>query len=189
MVKNTKGGKGAKSLARKMVFADSREKTYIRLPTSPLEQFALTTHMYGNMCQVTTIDGNSYKCVIRGKFTGRKKRQSFVSVGKILLVGFRDFEAPNFKLCDLLEVYDDNEIIQLATTPGIDIHSLLSHSSSISTHSSLLSTQHPLDDLFSHSTTPLPQHPHDTLLPTQHTPLTPLLQDTLDTLDIPFDDI
>ena len=179
MVKNTKGGKGAKSLARKMVFADSREKTYIRLPTSPLEQFALTTHMYGNMCQVTTIDGNSYKCVIRGKFTGRKKRQSFVSVGKILLVGFRDFEAPNFKLCDLLEVYDDNEIIQLATTPGIDIHSLLSHSSSISIHS----TQ-PLDDLFSHSTTP--QHPHDTLPPPQHTPTLPLQEDSL---DIPFDDI
>jgi hypothetical protein len=151
MVKNTKGGKGAKSLARKMVFADTKEKKYIRLPTCPLEQFAVTTKMYGNMCQVTTNDGESYKCVIRGKFSGRKKRQSFVAVGKIILVGFRDFEAPNFKFCDLLEVYDDNEIQQLTTTPGLDIQSLVSQMYSL-TSSSCSSSSHPqdhLDDIFS----------------------------------------
>lgn len=149
MVKNTKGGKGAKSLARKMVFADTREKKYIRLPTCSLEQFAVTTKMYGNMCQVTTNDGESYKCVIRGKFSGRKKRQSFVAVGKIILVGFRDFEAPNFKFCDLLEVYDDNEIQQLTTTPGLDIQSLLSQMYSLTSASSSSRTEDPLDDLFS----------------------------------------
>jgi len=150
MVKNTKGGKGAKSLARKMVFADTREKKYIRLPTCSLEQFAVTTKMYGNMCQVTTNGGESYKCVIRGKFSGRKKRQSFVAVGKIILVGFRDFEAPNFKFCDLLEVYDDNEIQQLTTTPGLDIQSLLSQMYSLtSSGSSSSHQQDPLDDLFS----------------------------------------
>jgi hypothetical protein len=149
MVKNAKGGKGAKSLARKMVSGgETSEKRFVRKPESELEQFALTTKMYGTMCEVTTCDGKSYKCVIRGKFSGRKKRQCLVSPGKILLVGFRDFEAPNFKVCDLLEVYEQSEVNQLQKTPGVNIQSLIAQMSSYPGESRMDDT---MEDLFDFS--------------------------------------
>lgn len=127
MVKNTKGGKGSKSLARKLVnsYSESNTKRNIRKPENKYEVFALTTKMYGTMCEVLTSDGKTYKCHIRGKFRGRSKRNSIVSVGKILLVGFREFEEPNFKVCDLLEIYEPNEVNELQKMPDINIKNLI----------------------------------------------------------------
>jgi translation initiation factor IF-1 len=127
MVKNTKGGKGSKGLARKLVnaYSESNTKKNIRKPENKYEVFALTTKMYGTMCEVLTNDGKSYKCHIRGKFRGRSKRNSIVSIGKILLVGFREFEEPNFKVCDLLEIYEPNEVNELQKMPDIDIRNLI----------------------------------------------------------------
>ena len=127
MVRNTKGGKGSKALARKLVTSDSSFKRCIRKPENELEVLAITTKMYGTMCEVVTYDGKTYKCQIRGKFRGRAKRNSIVSVGKILMVGFREFEGPNYKICDLLEVYESNEINELQKIPGINLKQLMTY--------------------------------------------------------------
>jgi translation initiation factor IF-1 len=127
MVKNSNGGKGAKSMARKLVNNYSSNSNTLRLPDNNLEQFAIVTKMYGNMCQVYTNDNRDLKCHIRGKFKGRSKRNSFISMGSIILVGFRHFEAPNFSVCDLLEVYSAHEISSITSLPSFNISSLLSN--------------------------------------------------------------
>jgi hypothetical protein len=129
MVKNSNGGKGAKSMARKLVNNYSSNSNSLRLPDNELEQFAVVTKMYGNMCQVYTNDNRDLKCHIRGKFKGRSKRNSFISMGSIILVGFRHFEAPHYSVCDLLEVYSTHEISSITSLPSFNISSLLSNSS------------------------------------------------------------
>ena len=148
MVRNTKGGKGSKGLARKLVNADTSIKSFIRKPENELEVFALTTKMFGNMCEVLTSNGKTFKCQIRGKFKGRSKRNCIVAVGKILMVGFRDFEAPNYKVCDLLEVYEANEVNELQKMPGINIQHLIAQSISMDFGSSVKTTT---DNLFEFS--------------------------------------
>ena len=103
--KNTKGGKGFKSFARKNISFISNTV----LPSNPLEKISRVVRFFGNMCQVITQDSEEkiYNCHIRGKFKGRSKRSCIISVGKYVLVGFRHFESPVFKNCDLLEVYDE----------------------------------------------------------------------------------
>ena len=50
-----------------------------------------------------------------------------ISPGKIVLIGLRDFEAPNYSTCDLLEVYEHDEVNQIYNTEyGPDIHRLMS---------------------------------------------------------------
>lgn len=112
MVKNTKGGKGHKSFARKNIALKS---TPFISPTNELEKIARVVKFFGNMCQIITQDGDGkvYNCQIRGKFKGRSKRSSLISVGKYVMVGFRHFEAPVFKNCDLLEVYDETTDVPL----------------------------------------------------------------------------
>jgi hypothetical protein len=62
--------------------------------------------MYGgDRCRVACACGLDLQCVIRKKFRGRHRRGNVVTVGCYVLVGLRDYEAPNHRLCDLLEVY------------------------------------------------------------------------------------
>ena len=127
MVKNTKGGKGAKSMARKLVH-NTNTSTALRLPEDDLELFAIVTKMYGNMCQIFTSDNRDLKCHIRGKFKGRSKRNSFISTGTIILIGYRHYEAPHFTSCDVLEVYDSHEVSSLLSLPAYNISYLLAQS-------------------------------------------------------------
>jgi translation initiation factor IF-1 len=104
MVKNTTGGKGSKSLARKLL--SSSRSDSIRESTCPLEQYAIVTKMLGNgMCYVSTIEHGQLLCHIRMKFSGRSKRSNFLSIGSYVLIGLRDWET-TIKNTDLLEVYD-----------------------------------------------------------------------------------
>jgi hypothetical protein len=108
MVKNTKGGKGAKSMARKSVA--SGDVSGFPLPSSDMEQFALVTKMYGPSCDVILNDGTNILCHIRNKFKGRNKSRNLISVGSLLLIGFRDWEpSTSRKNCDLLFVYDSSQ--------------------------------------------------------------------------------
>ena len=119
MVKNTNGGKGAKGLARKL--SSSNDNHRLRLSTSDDEKYAFVKQMLGNgMCSVVTNDDISLICHIRSKFRGRSKRNNFVTKNSIVLVGIRDWENPS-KNCDLLELYDDNDLIQLKKLPSIDL--------------------------------------------------------------------
>jgi hypothetical protein len=63
-------------------------------------------------------------------------------------VGFRDFEAPNFKVCDLLEVYEQGEVNQLQRTPGVNIHALIAQMSSFPGESKMDDS---IEDLFDFS--------------------------------------
>lgn len=140
MVKNTKGGKGSKSLSRKLVNSDNNTTNVVRIPDNDLEVFAIVTKMFGTICEVVTYDNKIYRCHIRGKFRGRSKRFSIVSVGKLVLIGFRDFEAPLFKNTDLLEIYEPNDFsslsIQLSSFFSI-YNSILSHFNTIYNHPDL----------------------------------------------------
>ena len=157
MVKNTHGGNKSKGMARKNIVS-STEKRTLRLSTCEHEKYAVVTKLLGNgMFYTTTSDGHELLGHIRNKFKGRSRRGNDISTGTIILAGLRDWEAPNFKDCDLLEVYDSNEVQQLrlistidfslflpfldsihsSTTFSDDLHFLSSDSISSSSHPSL----------------------------------------------------
>ena len=130
MVKNTKGGSGHKSQARKYE-ATKQPNTKTRLAEDDYEYYAQVVATLGNgMCNVMCIDGKKRLCIIRGKFRGRGKRDNIVSNGKWVLVGGRDFESerggngdkPGEKLdkCDLLEVYSDLDKERLKAIGGFN---------------------------------------------------------------------
>jgi initiation factor 1A len=114
MVKNTKGGSGHKSQARKHETSGKQSNFKTRFSEDEFEYYAQVVAMLGNgMCHVMCKDGKKRLCIIRGKFRGRGKRDNTLSNGKWVLVGGRDFEAEktgegkNLEKCDLLEVYSD----------------------------------------------------------------------------------
>jgi len=116
MVKNQYGGSKAKGFARKS-FAQTNHK--LRLSDNEDEKYAHITKMFGNgMCQVLCDDNTTRVCIIRGKFQGKGKRTSLVTLGSIVLVGLRSWETDSNK-CDLLEVYGQNEIDQLKHHPKV----------------------------------------------------------------------
>jgi len=118
MVKNLTGGKGSKSVARKSETVSSGR---LRKSEDPDEIYAIVTKSLGNcMFYVNTIDGKEKLLLhLRGKFSGRNKRNNFISVGIFVLVGLRDYEKPNYKECDLLEIYSDQDVKRLITDPSI----------------------------------------------------------------------
>ena len=112
MVKNTKGGKGAKSMARKSTASGGGG---FPVPTCELEQIAVVSKMYGPSCEVLLNDGTKLLCHIRNKFKGRHKSGNLIIVSSIVLVGYRDWEADTArKNCDLLFVYDNLQAASLA---------------------------------------------------------------------------
>ena len=124
MVRNDKGGKGAKSLARK-AYASNTRTDFLQISSCEEEQYACVTNMFGNgMCEVYTNDNVKLICHIRSKFRGRQKRNNMVVKYSIVLVGLRDYENPP-KNCDLLCIYDDNQIEQLTNNPNINIQTVL----------------------------------------------------------------
>jgi translation initiation factor IF-1 len=125
MVKNTKGGKGAKGLARKSENTGSGHTERLRLPTCELEQYACVTKMFGNgMCEIYTNGNIRLIGHIRNKFRGRQKRNNIISPNSIVMVGLREWENP-IKNCDILCIFDDNQIEQLKDLPQIDIKNVL----------------------------------------------------------------
>jgi hypothetical protein len=143
MVKNTKGGKGSKFLARKFNTNTASSHSF-RQPTNEYEQFGVVTHFFGNAANVVySHDLITIKTMIRGKFKGRHKRDSIISPGKIVLIGLRDFEKPNYKFADIIEVFDANEqnlILQSAHSSLIItlLNSFSSSASSAHQHNDIL---------------------------------------------------
>jgi len=127
MVKNVKGGSGHKSQARKFVAPKALSKT--RLVTEEGEQYAYVTNKSGGEnCVVICQDDVSRRCVIRGKFrSSRGKRDNFISKGTWVLVGIRDWASSSNAVCDLLEVYNENDKTKLKTIPGVNWNKFISH--------------------------------------------------------------
>lgn len=114
MVKNTQGGSSHKKFGRK--FAVSAKNNRLRVSEDEGEVYAIVTKMLGNnMFHCCCIDGVIRLGHIRGKFTGRGKRDNMVQGGKWVLIGIREWDLSSTKAkekmqhCDLLEVYSDSD--------------------------------------------------------------------------------
>jgi hypothetical protein len=118
MVRNTFGGKGAKSMAAKS--SSSAANSKLTLSTNESEVYAIATKMLGNCtCNCIGLDGVLRLAHIRGKFSGKGKRDNTIDLGTWLLVGDYPWTASSEALlkkgksklqeCDVLEVYSDRE--------------------------------------------------------------------------------
>lgn len=134
MGKNVHGGAGHKKFARKHNLDQQPERTNrLRVVTNVGELYAIVTKMLGNnMFHCYCSDNVTRMGFIRGKFTGRRKRENLVVCGKWVMVGLNDWNAaaapanttntttsaskPKLQKCELLEVYTDSEKSQLRET-------------------------------------------------------------------------
>lgn len=131
MVRNQTGGNKSKGVARKHING-AKEARALRLSGCSLEKYGVVIRVLGNgmfyvVTDVATDEKPHLLGHIRNKFRGRSKRDNTISLGSFVLIGLRDWEEPNYKECDLLEVYDSNEIRQLMKNPSIDFSELRRH--------------------------------------------------------------
>lgn len=121
MVKNIYGGNKHKSQGRKFTVKVSHK---LRISEVEGEIYAVVTKMLGNaMFYCHCIDNVVRLGHIRGKFSGRGKRDNIVELGKWVLIGEREWEdkAKKDKInCDLLEVYNDLDKEKLVDTISVD---------------------------------------------------------------------
>ena len=119
MVKNTTGGTGAKSLARKHQSGGGRNE--LVLPSCELEKIACVTKALGNgMLEIYTNDDVRLIGHIRNKFSGKQKRHNMINVFSVVMIGLREWENPP-KNCDILSIYDSNQVEQIKNIPSIKI--------------------------------------------------------------------
>ena len=123
MVKNVGGGDKMKHMARKHVNgAKNSHSKILRISTCDDEKYGYVIKIVGNgMCIVKCIDGYERLCFIRGKFSGRSKRENTIVAGTWVLVGLRQWDAEkefaskktktgkSIQKCDLLEIYTPSE--------------------------------------------------------------------------------
>jgi initiation factor 1A len=134
MVKNTHGGNKHKGFARKHTTAKAASK--LRLAQEG-ELYAIVTKMCGNnMFQCHCIDDVLRLGYIRGKFSGRGKRDNMIVLGTWVLVGLRDWDTTEavvvkkddkLQKCDLLEVYSEIEKDRLKDTTAEDWNKLIAN--------------------------------------------------------------
>lgn len=112
MVKNIHGGGGHKKFARKHTISKPNNK--LRVSEDEFEVYAVVTKMLGNgMFHCHCMDNVVRLGHIRGKFTGRGKRDNMVTGGSWVLIGLREWDADKttnekkLQHCDLLEVYSE----------------------------------------------------------------------------------
>ena len=130
MVKNIKGGSGHKKFARKFT-TGAKSNNKLRISEDEGEIYAIVMKMLGNgMFHCFCIDGEIRLGHIRGKFSGRGKRDNMVETGKWLLIGLREWDITSDKSsamkatdkkakmqqCDLLEVYSASDKERLKDT-------------------------------------------------------------------------
>jgi initiation factor 1A len=122
MVKNTTGGTGTKGLARKH---QSSHSETLRLPECDLEKFACVTKMLGNgMCEIYTNDNLRLIGHIRNAFRGKNKRHNLITTQSIVLVGLHEWEKIP-KNCNIMVIYNQNQLEQLKNNPAINIDHVL----------------------------------------------------------------
>ena len=123
MVRNDGGGNRMKHLARKHVNGASQQQNkFLRVSQCKEEIYGYILRLLGNgMCMVKCVDGYERLCHIRGKFTGRSKRENALSQGTWVLIGLRQWDADkefalktsktckSIQKCDLLEIYTPAE--------------------------------------------------------------------------------
>jgi initiation factor 1A len=132
MGKNTQGGSSHKKFARKFNTNSSSNFNRLRVSEDEAEIYAIVTKILGNgMFHCHCLDNKIRLGHIRGKFSGRGKRDNLVEGGKWVLIGLREWDIPNEKSsvsitkekmqqCDLLEVYTDSDKQRLKESVPVD---------------------------------------------------------------------
>ena len=131
MVKNTQGGNKHKKFARKANDAAAKNNR-LRISEDAGEIYAVVTKLLGNgMFHCHCLDNIVRLGHIRGKFSGKGKRDNFVEGGKWVLIGLREWDISKeenakkttttmvkekIQQCDLLEVYTDTDKLRLRDT-------------------------------------------------------------------------
>ena len=121
MVKNTHGGSGHKSQARKNTINPKQStSSKIRLmnPDDDEVYGQILSILGGGMCAVLCHDEKERLCIIRGKFRGRGKRDNTLYRGCWVLVALRTWAGTSAKgkeQCDLLEIYSELDKKKLQT--------------------------------------------------------------------------
>lgn len=130
MVKNISGGSNHKKFGRKHTFSTKTNR--LRVSEDVGELYAIVTKMLGNgMFHCCDLEATTRLGHIRGKFSGRGKRNNMVEIGKWVLVGLREWDInvsnitkktdkDKYQQCDLLEVYTDADKQQLKETVPLD---------------------------------------------------------------------
>lgn len=123
MGKNVNGGNKNKKFARKESTNSYSGK--LRLAIDEEEKYAVVIRISGgSICRVKLIGSiNEIICFIRGKHRGRNKTSNLITPGTIILVGLRA-DLSSKEECDLLYVYDSNEVQQLLNFPDLNIATL-----------------------------------------------------------------
>jgi translation initiation factor IF-1 len=136
MVKNTTGGNNNKKFARKHAAGSgSKAGAKLRVSENEGELYAICTKLLGNnMFHAVATDGLLYLVHIRGKFSGRGKRDNMIAGGSWVLIGLREWSnaAPkNGKVkaqeTDICEVYTDADKVRLKDAVDADWDVLLAN--------------------------------------------------------------
>jgi len=123
MVKNTIGGKKGKMLSNKRSGNGGEKK--IRLSLNENEIYVCVTKVFGGgLFEVVDNDNGKYTAHLRGKMKGTNKRHNFVSLFSMLLVGLRS-DLSDSSVCDILFVYDDNDIHYLSLLSSLSISNII----------------------------------------------------------------
>jgi hypothetical protein len=124
MVKNTVGGKKGKMLANKRSGGSSGGGK-LRLSECEEEIYVCVTKVCGGgVFIVVDNEKREYQAYLRGKMKGPNKRHNFVSTFSILLVGIR-LDSSEHNKCDILFVYDSNDIHYLSLLPHINLNHII----------------------------------------------------------------
>jgi initiation factor 1A len=127
MVKNKSGGSGhkkraSKNTAPKRGYASRK----VRLPKEEGEMIARVTSMNGGgHASIKCTDGKNRTLVIRGKFSGRNKRDNFITTNTLVLVGLRSVtmgavvNRKKLEKADILEIYPDDAKKELQEIPEV----------------------------------------------------------------------
>ena len=122
MVKNKTGGSRTKKQARKNINAPVSTK--LRLAKEKGEIYGKITNIFGNgMAEVLCQDGVRRLLILRRKFKGRNKKDNFISIDGVVLVGRRLWEvvaAKKKQKVDLLYVYSKSQLSALAQKTKLD---------------------------------------------------------------------
>ena len=191
MVKNKAGGSRHKKMARKNV-KDYGFTIKTRFPSNDDEIIARVIKKNGQgTCEVICNDNVVRLCYIRQKFSGRNKRDNFINIDTMLLVGKREWATVQKKKLpkvDLLYVYSNSQIDQIKQSKGFN-------------NDILPESEKPMDNPYDFTddgeeiqkneiitqTTNKTNHTAQTNHTTNHTTHTTKKVDTFDDLD--FDDI
>jgi hypothetical protein len=119
MVKNTIGGKKGKMFASKNAYKNGN--SMLRISTNAYEKYVCVTKVFGGgMFEAVDNENTPYSAILRGKMKGPNKRFNLVSLFSFLLVGLRQ-DSSDLTCCDILFVYDSNDIRTISLLPSSNI--------------------------------------------------------------------